>query len=500
MEEQFNAKDLIKTTSDGLQELVDELRNLRERQEAGGGNYNQTDVGNAERMADRYRDEIRWRCDTQSFVRRDAHHWRPATTKELVGLAVKMLKAQGHAALADLEPQARLLVQRFLAKSEARERLHAMVDLLPSVSDRIGDRTIMWDRHPMLLGVANGVVDLETGGLRDGRAEDYITIATPVAFDPAAHCPRWRQFISEIFDGNDELIDFMHKAVGYSFSGDVSAQCFFFLHGMGANGKSTFLEVIRAVLGPYTIGVPFSTLLRQRHHTATNDVASTAGRRLVTASEMNEAEVLNAGRIKALTGGDTLTARFLYKENFDFTPQAKLWLVANYKPKIEDASEGMWRRVRLIPFAVSFKGREDERLKETLLAEADGILAWAIEGCLAWQRHGLRPPAIVMAATEEYRTESDAFRMFTRTVFVEDPGGRVQAKDGYRLLLAYDVQNGTRQFEHETVTSFGLKMASRYTKQHLKAGMFYVGISVNQSWFSHLDTPSVSTQQSEQKH
>ncbi|HXH21600.1 MAG TPA: phage/plasmid primase, P4 family [Dehalococcoidia bacterium] len=180
-----------------------------------------------------------------------------------------------------------------------------------------------------------------------------------------------------MFEGDEELIDFIWKAVGYSLSGDTSEQCLFICHGSGANGKSVFLGTIRALAGDYAFNAPFSTFELQNRTTIPNDVAPLASKRLVTAAETNDGTRLNEARLKALTGGDPISARFLHREYFSFIPEAKYWLAVNYRPRVDDLSYGFWRRVRLVPFTCTFIGNQDKHLAAKLVRELPGILAWS---------------------------------------------------------------------------------------------------------------------------
>jgi putative DNA primase/helicase len=271
----------------------------------------------------------------------------------------------------------------------------------------IADDGSKWDNDPWLLGVVNGVVDLKTGSLRPGKPNDCITLHSAIAFNPNAGCPRFDRFIAEIFDQDPGLISYIHRAVGYSLTGDTSEQCFFCCHGEGANGKSTFLNALRFVLAEYVCNLPFSAFELRARSAIPNDIATLPGRRFVTAIETDESALLNAARIKALTGGDPITARLLYRDLFTFIPVAKFWLAFNHRPVVADDSHGFWRRVHLIPFNCQFDPGAEPELPRTLCAEAPGILAWAVRGCLEWQKEGLVPPASVVEATKAYREESD---------------------------------------------------------------------------------------------
>ena len=225
-----------------------------------------------------------------------------------------------------------------------------------------------WDSDPWLLGVANGVVNLKTGKLLQGNPLQQIKLHTDVAFDPAARCPQWEQFLADVFKGDAELIGFIQRAVGYSLTGDTSEQCLFLCYGGGSNGKSTFLEVLLHVLGQYAHSLPFSAFELQARSSIPNDVASVVGKRFVTAGETSESARFNEARIKGLTGSDTLSARFLHGEFFSFKPAAKIWLAFNHKPGVADDSQGFWRRIRLIPFEREFKeGAADKNLKDIIV-------------------------------------------------------------------------------------------------------------------------------------
>ncbi|MGH9426935.1 MAG: DNA primase family protein, partial [Terriglobia bacterium] len=213
--------------------------------------------------------------------------------------------------------------------------------------------------------------------------------------------------------GKEDVIDFLWKAIGYSLTGDTQEDCLFLLYGAGANGKSTFLNILRALLGEYGKQAAFSTFLYQERDAVRNDLADLRGARLVVASEAEEGKRLSESLIKALTGRDLIKTRFLFQEHFEFIPQMKLWLAANHKPVIRGTDYAIWRRIRLLPFTETFQGEAcDKGLPDKLKAELLGIFAWAVRGCLAWQRDGLPLPQSVKAATEEYRSDMDAVACF----------------------------------------------------------------------------------------
>jgi putative DNA primase/helicase len=292
----------------------------------------------------------------------------------------------------------------------------------------------LFDTDPWSLVCSNGVIDLNTGNFRNARPEDLFLKNTGVVYSPDAVCPIWLRFLNEVFEGNCALIEYLQRAIGYSLTGSVREDKFFLLEGSGSNGKTTLLEILRWLLGSYITEIPFEQLevsFRKTGLEATPDIAKLAGIRLVKSAETKERSRFNVGRLKSFTGGDTLTARFLHQNPFDFEPTHKLWLSVNHLPRVDDDSYAMWRRVDRIPFRVKFVKAEkavqgervaDEDLRLKMKEELSGILNWAIQGCIEWQRKkGLYAPKEVNEATEEYRKESDFMgRFFEDEVDIEE--------------------------------------------------------------------------------
>jgi len=285
--------------------------------------------------------------------------------------------------------------------------------------------------------VLNGTIDLKTGTLRPHSPDDLITKLAPVEFDPKAKSPRWERFISEIMDRYPQLVSFLHRVLGYALTGAAKEQIWVFLWGKGANGKTTLLSILAFVLGDYAVNTPAETFLESSGERIRNDLARLRGARLVTSSEP-KGRRFDPGILKAFTGEDPVTARFLQKEFFEFMPTGKLFFSGNERPGVRDQSEGFWRRVILIPFARVFGPEEkDPNLRETLKTEASGILNWMIQGCLAWQKEGLNPPPAVRSAVEDYRTETDILADFLESCCEIAPGQMVRVTDLYESYLKY---------------------------------------------------------------
>ena len=271
----------------------------------------------------------------------------------------------------------------------------------------------MLDRDLFALSVANGTLDLQTGRYRPHDPDDLISLGTDVPYYENARCPRWLEFLLEVFDGDEELIAFLKRAVGYSLTGDTREHVLFVLHGSGRNGKTTLLEILQRVTGDFAQTTPFDTFARVRGgHGPRNDLARLHRARIAIATESGEGRHLDEATIKLVTGGDTIAARFLYSEHFQFKPQFKVWLATNHRPRVDGDDDAMWARLCLIPFEVSFRGREDRGLTDKLARELAGVLTWALEGCLEWQRDGLGLAPAVERATDEYREDEDVLGAF----------------------------------------------------------------------------------------
>jgi putative DNA primase/helicase len=412
---------------------------------------NRTDAGNAEFFASHYSDWLRfdhrrarwliweekrgrWNIDQERKVRRMAK----VAARERGKRAFEMEVREG-----DEEAKKELRAEiKWALESESRVRIDAALSLAQS-EPPLSDPGTCWDNDPWLFGVENGVLDLKTSKVRKGKRDDRITKFSPVAFDIRARCPRFEQFLKEIFNSDDALIGFVRRAIGYSLTGSVKEQCLFLAYGEGANGKSTLLSLLKRIFGDYAENLPASTFEAQVRSALTPELEMLLGSRFAMAIETREGMRLNEQRIKALTGGDSITARPLYRPPITFEPSHKLWLAFNHKPVIGDDSYGMWRRVHLIPFTQIFDKNtgKDDNLSDALWAEASGILAWAMRGCLEWQRQGLGAPPAVEKATAEYREESDHLAQFIEECCVVEEGSKISCASMWESYVAWADQN-----------------------------------------------------------
>lgn len=365
-----------------------------------------TELGNSKRLAHKYGEDLRYVGSWKKWYVWDSAHW----VLDVTGMVMRRAKLIPDVIrteafrLGDSKEMDALVAWSYL--SESRGKLNAMIDLASS-DRKIAATPEMFDSDPFLLNVANGTIDLRTGKLRSHRREDMMTRIVNVQWNPDALCLVWDAFLERILPDAD-VREFVQRAVGYSLTGDIAEQVFFILWGEGANGKSTFMEIVARIVGEYAQNAAKSTFTSgsKSNDKIPNDLASMKGARLVYLVETGEEHGLDETLIKAMTGGDPVRARFFRAEWFTYRPQFKPWLITNHKPRIRGTDLGIWRRLRLIPFIVQIpEGERDLHYSRKLLAELPGILRWAVDGCVKTLASGLQTPATVTGVTKGYRAE-----------------------------------------------------------------------------------------------
>lgn len=435
-----------------------------------------TDMGNAQRLVARYGHLLHYCHPWHKWLAWDGTRWRVDDTGAVVRYAKATARAIfQEAAEARSDDQARAL-SKWAVRSQAEARLGAMIALaqsepdVPVVPDHL-------DADPWLLNVQNGMLDLRTGELQPHDRDMLVTKLAPVSYDPHAACPAWLAFLDQVMGAQAEMVTFLQQAVGYSLSGSTRERALFLAYGTGANGKSTFLETLRALCGDYAMKTPTDTLLAKNDAGIPNDVARLKGARFVAASESDEGRRLAESMVKAMTGSDTLSARFMRGEWFDFKPEFKLWLATNHKPTIRGTDKGIWDRIKVIPFTVRFdEAKQDRELHSKLLAELPGILAWAVRGCLAWQRDGLGIPRDVVAATDAYREEQDILAAFLAERCVIHAAASARASE---LYTAYKQWCDTSGEHPQSQRRFGSALTERgFQRIHKERGWVWYGVGM----------------------
>jgi putative DNA primase/helicase len=395
-----------------------------------------TDTGNALRLAQMFGGKLRHTKEWGWLVYENGR-WVQDAEKQARGFAIDSINDLMKEALTTQDRNRSNLLRAHAQRSYSSGRLKAMLEIaagLPGIAAHVQD----FDSDPYLLNIRNGTINLRTGKLQPHNPADLLIKQANVDFDTAAIAPRFEQFIKEVFGDSQNLINYIQRVIGYALVGQNKEEVFFMAYGTGANGKSTLFSVVSSILGDYAQPLKADSLMKQPHgrnsQAADPELAALVGARLVTASEPSENR-LDMGRIKELTGGETMQVRELHKAPFKFRPGFALILSTNEPPNLGEYNEATRRRMRLLPFNRTFTEKErDLYLKERLLSEASGILNWMIAGALAWLQSGLTEPAEAHRATEEYIASDDEYYGFFNDVLVADSDARMLGKPAFEAF------------------------------------------------------------------
>ena len=388
-----------------------------------------TDSGNAERFAYRHGQHVRYCTSWGCWLVWDGLRWArdlrldaPRRAKE----TARLIYAE--AAKADDDAK-RDRLATWAKASESATRIDSMLKLARSESG-ITITADQLDADPWAPNTLSGIVDLRTGELRDATPGDLCAKLAPSLFTPAAKCPRFERFLERIFAHDHELISYVQRLIGVFLTGDISEQVFPVFYGEGANGKSVLTDLIASLLGDYTGQAPESLVTVNAGSDHPTELADLQGRRLVIATETEQGKRLRVGLIKKMTGDMRMKGRFMRQDFFEFDRTHKTILVTNHRPEVSETKNAIWRRMHLVPFTVTIPPAEQDKglLRRLIEDEGPGVLAWAVRGCLEWQRYGLNPPDAVLAATEEYRLESDPLGDFLSDCCFVGPDSSVSRK------------------------------------------------------------------------
>lgn len=456
-----------------VDEVSDEARPTQQK-------FMLTEMGNAERIVAEYGHVIRY-VNGAGWYTWDGKRWKEDKSRKVERITSKTLRK-----LFKSEDKYEV---RWGKQCEKRAiRMNSIKDMIPLVPAQRAD----FDKHKYLLNVKNGVIDLKTGELSLHDRDFMLTKMANVEYKKEEDCPNWKAFLESIFkdtEGNTdyELIDFIQKAIGYSLTSDISEQVMFFLYGGGRNGKSTFINTIKNVLDDYAKQTNSDTFIKKKHDSgANNDIARLAGARFVSAVESEEGQQLSEALVKQITGGEPISARFLRQEFFEFTPEFKVFFTTNHKPIIKGMDEGIWRRVRMIPFTVKIpKEKINRKLPEKLSMEMSGILNWAIEGCLKWQREGLGVPKAIQDATSNYKEEMDIIEPFLLDKCFLHPQARIEAKELYNEYSRWCNDEGEISLKNRTFYRL-LENKNISKKRGMKNKVFLYGVGLQQEKYKYL--------------
>lgn len=448
---------------------------------AAQGSWDGTDVANAERFVADHGTRARWCGPWGSWLVWDGTRWERDVRDNVVELAKDTARRLAEETATKTVPGesdgARRQRMAKAAGFQNAGRIRAMLELArsdPQVSVVPADL----DADPWLLNATNGTVDLRTGRLRPHVPADLITKVAGASYHPDATALAWITFLERVLPDAD-LRTFVQRSLGYACTGIVAEALLWLAYGGGANGKTSLLGTVEAVLGDYAQPAAPDLLLagRDQHPTGMADLK---GARLVLTSELDDGKRLAEATVKQLTGGDVIKARVMRGDFFRFTPTHHLWVQTNHRPEVRGTDTGIWRRLRLVPFETTIPPSEqDPRLGEKLRAEADGILAWLVAGCLAWAAHGLAEPLVVQMATADYRAEQDALGAFLTECCVEQAGASVTAADLYAAYRTWADATGEYQLNQRRL---GQQLAERNLERrkhgpHRRWSWFGIGLA-----------------------
>ncbi len=401
-----------------------------------------TDVGNARRLVRDHGQDLQWVPTWCTWLAWDGKRWRRDTKGEVVQRAKRVAAALWEEAAAEIDSERRKQAGKWAMQSESAQRIEAMIRLArtePGVPVEANEL----DADPWLLNTPTGTLNLRTGQLQPHARSDLITKITTAGYSLSAECCTWERFLEQVIPDED-VRSFLRRAVGYALTGLTSEHVLFFLHGAGANGKSTFLRTLLTVLGDYGRQAEPDLLLAKRDAHPTG-VADLLGARLVVSSEIEDGRRLAEGTVKQLTGGDVLKARFMRQDFFEFSPTHTLFLAANHRPVVHGTDHAIWRRLQLVPFTVTIPTEDqDILLGERLKEEMVGVLRWAVRGCLEWQTGGLASPLAVQLATSSYRADMDQLGAFIDERCVVLESAVVPATQIYEAYQAWAHETGER--------------------------------------------------------
>lgn len=441
--------------------------------------YRGTDEANAALFLSLHGADVRYCPPWDKWLIWSGSHWRIDDSIKVRQLAADLPRQIYRDASETTDPSKRRSVADLARKLESGSRQSALLEMAKC---RVVVHNSDLDQGRFLLNASNGTIDLKTGKVRNHSRSDLLTHDAAIQYDPNADCPTWKRFLADVFGGDTDLIEFVRRAVGYSLTGDVREQVLLICHGSGSNGKSVFLNILKKLLGRLALQAAPDLLMADRNRRHPTEQADLYGRRAVVCQETEENRRLNEVLVKQLTGGDSVRARRMHEDFWEFEPTWKIWLSTNHRPEIRGTDHAIWRRVRLIPFNTTFhdpgKGDpvKDSRMEEKLTAELPGILAWAVQGCLAWQRDGLTIPDAVRAATDEYREQQDTLAAWLGECCIVKRTTDAKAADLYASYSEWCEANGERP---EPQRRFGMRLTERgFQRQRRMVGIWWLGIGL----------------------
>ncbi|MBN6824725.1 DNA primase [Staphylococcus caprae] len=451
------------------------------------------DTGNADRFIDRYGNLYKYSYIANKFYIYDGMKWKvddKGSIRKLIDEMIESIKNEKVLHSEDVtEEEAREVFQKYYKKTRGTQ---AKKNIMNELMHRRPATPDEFDKDDMLLNVANGYIDLTSRELYKHDINKMFSQITNTDYTEKMQPAVWLDFLNDIFAGNQKVIRYIQKALGYSLTGSTREQIMFILFGKGRNGKSIFVEVISEILGDYSNNMQAKSLMVKKNDNVNTDIARLSKARFVTSSEPNEGFRFDEGLIKQLTGGDKVTARFLYAEEFEYTPKFKIWVSTNHKPIIRGTDDGIWRRLVLIPFDVQIpEEKVDKDLKYKLLREAPAILNWMAEGAYMWMQEGLAMPEKLKEAVQKYRNEMDTLGQFIEDCCKVDKNSSEKVSNLHQAYKTWSNDNLTST-KVLGMKSFSQKMEERFVKESRRDANYFIGIEIdNKKSFEEQKYPGI---------
>lgn len=442
------------------------------------------DQGRGLRMRDQFATVLKfnavdkkWFFFNGSYWQEDIGNQRVELAAERVANSIKKEKPELSFSTKTDEDKAMNEWYRFQKDSRSHmAKMHMIDEFKKYVIVKHGE----FDKEDMLLNTESGYVDLSNGELHDHDIDKKFSHQTLAEYSDNVDAPLWDKFLNQIFNNDEELIHYVQKAIGYSFTGSVDEQCLFILNGRGRNGKSVFSNVISDVAGNYAKQMNVQTIVAKKNQSgsANSDIARLEGARIVTSSELNEGDRFDESLVKQLTGGDKILARFLYGSEFEYKPKFKIWMATNHLPIIRGTDDGIWRRIKIIPFNIQIpKEKVDKKLEYKLKAEYTGILNWIVQGAIMWQQEGLEDPEAVRQVIETYRAEMDPLDAFLEECCTTGQNYSIKARDMYNAYHEWAKESEEYKM---SLNKFGREMSKKLLRVKKRDGWHYVGLKLKE--------------------
>lgn len=442
------------------------------------------DQGRGLRMRDQFATVLKfnavdkkWFFFNGSYWQEDIGNQRVELAAERVANSIKKEKPELSFSTKTDEDKAMNEWYRFQKDSRSHmAKMHMIDEFKKYVIVKHGE----FDKEDMLLNTESGYVDLTSGELKDHDIDKKFSHQTVAEYSDNVDAPLWEKFLNQIFNNDEELIHYVQKAIGYSFTGSVDEQCLFILNGRGRNGKSVFSNVVSDVAGNYAKKMNVQTIVAKKNQSgsANSDIARLEGARIVTSSELNEGDRFDESLVKQLTGGDKILARFLYGSEFEYKPKFKIWMATNHLPIIRGTDDGIWRRIKIIPFNIQIpKEKVDKKLEYKLKAEYTGILNWIVQGAIMWQQEGLEDPEAVTHVIEAYRAEMDPLDAFLEERCTTGQNYSIKAREMYDAYHEWAKESEEYKM---SLNKFGREMSKKLLRVKRRDGWYYVGLKLKE--------------------